>query len=308
MVSNSNTIAYLSGKLLDLFSKLPHYLIIGMDKEGTTVFSNKQHVGLSKEAANLISQSIEQFVSSESSWRNELDKSHYLNQPKLSLEAFRLPTDENKPIQYVFLVEVKKPNVKDKPINVSKESEPVVALLNEVIGLSNNLIKAEEHGTTRQFAQYIYDKAWEIKEAMQGSIISKIESLPEGYDLIDFNELFEKALNMKQFDFDSNDIIIDAQTNSFIFFSHFKCLQLLVTGLTKWCYNHSTKQPISFAFRVSKSDTGATIRLESEPVDMPERILKNDQIQELVSTLKGTLKIISIAEEKDVLEINIPSA
>ena len=315
MENDSNPIANLSVQLLELFGTLPGILIMGTDANGFIVYANQLAKSILPKSSNISKrQIIDGLISLSHGWKGVVENEYRFSQ-KLTLSAketvildiFCLQANHYKGIHYVFVIDLnEQPASDNEPFKPSMEHEPSVEILNQIIGLANHLMKKEGNAHAQSFARYVSEQAWKVKEAVQGSLLSKVRNLPEGYDLIDFQKIFDKALNLKQLNIDVKNIKIKTEAEPVIFFSHPQRLQNLLSELTSHFYQYAKRHPLTLSLRVEESKSGIVIRVKGNPVDLSKKGFLNEQVLRSLYVLNGHSEITGEQGNSVVVELTIP--
>lgn len=307
-------------QLLELTGTLPNILILGVDDNGNMVFANdvaKSSLFINQSQSS--NQPVDQLIQINSDWKKITDNAGRFSQEVMIggnkknasaiLEVFRLQIEADSVIQYAFIIDLKSREAANKKaLDLSLEHQSSIQTLNKIIGYANMLMKQEGDRHTQQFANYISEMSWEMKEVSQGSVLSKIKSLPQGYDLIDFKEIFAEALHLKRLGLDMVDISIDAEAEPVIFFSHPHHLQTLITELTKHFFLYTATRPLKLSFRVNGSDTGVIVRAEGHPVNHSKEGFLNDIVLTALQEINGSVERVEKDKETVILELKIPTS
>lgn len=80
----------------------------------------------------------------------------------------------------------------NKSIDLSRETDSDVKIINEMIALADQLRVIYQSGSNHHKAELLYQLAWEFKDGIQGSL----KSLPEGVIPINFKELTTQILDV----------------------------------------------------------------------------------------------------------------
>jgi len=167
----------------------------------------------------------------------------------------------------------------EKYFDIGGETDSRIVNLNRIIGAIQHLKKVMKGDKENlQFAEMIYENAWELKEELQGSLKLLAKDLPEDFEPVDFtktiNEAFLAVRLIEKIEYDFFQIDNEFQG---VFFGRdwmiWQLAEFIIEILIKY---HTGSGPLQINVTISNWEKrGVVISFSNPDTEFPEHLVKS---------------------------------